>query len=161
MLAHDLCSLIAQAFRVRHNRIAVHHTVQNLAILTILLRHGFLTNITRGTLQGPEPLEFTNTHPSMQRLWADLKFRNDRAVLNSMSPVSKPSKRVFMTRDELLRFCSGRRVGTTKPLEMGEIAVVHARPKLDSRELTKEHEFVEVREALALGLEGEVLCRAG
>jgi len=66
-----------------------------------------------------------------------------------------------MTRSELLRFCSGRRVGTTKPLEMGEIAVVHARPNFQIPKLAKEHEFVEAREALALGLDGEVLCRAG
>jgi len=65
-----------------------------------------------------------------------------------------------MTRSELLRFCSGRRVGTTKPLEMGEIAVVHSRPGFQ-KDLSKEHEFVEAREALALGSEGEVLCRAG
>jgi len=161
MLAHDLCSLIHQAFRVRHNRIAVQHTVQNLGILTILLRHGFVSTVTRGTVAEPNPQAFLKVPPNEQRLWADLKYRDDRAVLSTMMPISKPSKRVFMTRSELLRFCSGRRVGTTKPLEMGEIAVVHSRPGFKTVELAKEHEFVEAREALALGLEGEVLCRAG
>ena len=69
-----------------------------------------------------------------------------------MSLVSKPSKRVLMDAGEIQRICSGRRVQTVKPLGMGEIAVV--------RTAEKEHEWLEAREALQLGLEGEVVCRA-
>ena len=155
MLAHDLCSKISQAYRVRHNRIVVHHTVQNLGILNILLRHGLISNITRGTDAGRDPLEWRNVPQACKRLWADLKYRDNRAVLSSMKAVSKPSKRVHMTHEELLRFCSGRRVGITKPLEMGEIAVVHPSTASEDRQ------YLEAREALALGLGGEVLCRAG
>lgn len=63
-----------------------------------------------------------------------------------------PSRRVFMDLGEIRRICSGRRAQTIKPLGMGEIAVVQTKKK--------EHEWLEAREALVLGLHGEVVCRA-
>lgn len=53
---------------------------------------------------------------------------------------------------ELRRLCSGRSVRTVAPLGMGEVAVV----KTNNRE----YEWLEAREALRLGLDGEVICRA-
>ena len=66
--------------------------------------------------------------------------------------ISKPSKRVFMTSDEIRRICTGRRAQQVKPLGMGEIAVV--------RTGSRENEWIEAREAIRLGLDGEVICRA-
>ena len=63
-----------------------------------------------------------------------------------------PSRRVFMDTGEIKRICSGRRAQTVKPLGLGEIAVVQTK--------NREHEWLEAREALALGLDGEVVCRA-
>ena len=53
---------------------------------------------------------------------------------------------------EIRRICSGRRAQTIKPLGLGEIAVVKTK--------SKEHEWVEAREALQMRLDGEVVCRA-
>lgn len=69
-----------------------------------------------------------------------------------MELVSKPSKRVYMDLSEIRLICSGRRAGTVTPLGMGEVAVVQTKDR--------EHEWVEAREALALKLSGEVVCRA-
>jgi ribosomal protein S8 len=164
MLAHDLATHIFQSFRARRQRIAVNHTVQNLAILTVLLQHGFLSSLTRGTLTGgPHPSSFLSAPVSDQRIWAELKFRDDRPVLTSMSAVSIPSRRVFMDNDELLRFCTGRRVNWVKPLDLGEVAVVRVRPDVRDevkKVVGKQNPFLEAREALRMGLEGEVLCRA-
>jgi ribosomal protein S8 len=66
--------------------------------------------------------------------------------------VSKPSRRVQMDVGELRRLCSGRSAKTVAPLGMGEVAVVKTRDR--------EHEWLEAREALRLGLDGEVVCRA-
>jgi len=161
MLAHDLCSKVHQAFRARHNRIVVNHTVQNLAILTILLQHGFITSLTRGTTLGPSPTSFIHSKEQDRRIWADLKYRDDRAVLNKMAAISLPSRRVWMTNAEIRRFCTGRRVGVVKPLDMGEIAVLKVNQDWERMEVCRQHEFAEARDALALGLGGEVLCRAG
>lgn len=151
-LPYDLCARMQNAFRARHHRIAVAHSTQNLGILSILLRSGFISNITRGTIESPSPADFANAGEAQQRIWAELKYRDDRPVLQDMELISKPSKRIFMDTGEIRRLCSGRRVQTIKPLQMGEIAVV--------RTNNREHEWLEAREALQMNLQGEVVCRA-
>lgn len=152
VLPHNLCSHIQNSFRARHKHVAVPHTIQNLGILSILLRAGFVSSITRGTVSAPSPEQFHEVGEAQKRIWAELKYREDRPVLSNMELVSKPSKNVFMTTGELLRICSGRRAKQMKPLGLGEIAVV--------RTADKEHEWLEAREALQLKLSGEVICRA-
>ena len=151
-LPYDLCARLQNAFRARHQKIAVDHNTQNLGILSILLRAGFISNITRGTLTAPSPAEFNTAGESQRRIWADLKYRDDQPVLRNMELVSKPSKRVHMDLSEIRLICSGRRAQQVKPLGMGEIAVVRTKDK--------EHEWLEAREALQLKLAGEVVCRA-
>jgi len=73
-------------------------------------------------------------------------------VLNNMELISRPSLPIFMTPSEIRGICSGRRAQTIKPLGLGEIAVVKTK--------NKEYEWVEAREAVQLGLGGEVICRA-
>ncbi|KAF6757800.1 mitochondrial ribosomal protein subunit S8 [Ephemerocybe angulata] len=152
-LPHDLCSHLQNAFRARHAKVLVPHNTQNLGILSILLRAGFLTSLTRGTTALPSPPAFAEAPQSEKRIWAELKYRNNKPVLSNMELVSMPSRRVFMDVSEIRRMCTGSRVaGTVKPLGMGEVAIVKTNHP--------EHEWVEAREALALKLGGEVVCRA-
>ncbi|KAE9392543.1 mitochondrial ribosomal protein subunit S8 [Gymnopus androsaceus JB14] len=168
MLPHALCSRIQNAFRARHAQIGVEHTTQNLGILSILLRAGFISNLTRGTIEGADPDAFnrialqatrsqlsspqtinslsTSLHSaeSQLRIWATLKYRDDLPVLRYMSLVSKPSNRVYMDLPELRRICSGGRAGQIPSLGLGEIAVVKTKEK--------EYQWLEAR---------EVICRAG
>ncbi|KAI0367220.1 ribosomal protein S8 [Pilatotrama ljubarskyi] len=152
VLPHYLCSHIQNAFRARHQHIAVPHNTQNLAILSILLRAGFLSNVTRGTIEEPSPDAFHRVNDSQKRIWADLKYRDDRPVLADMELISRPSKPIFMDLSEIRRLCTGRRVQNVKPLRMGEIAIVKTKER--------EHEWLEAREALQLRIPGEVICRA-
>ncbi|KAF4616355.1 hypothetical protein D9613_008612 [Agrocybe pediades] len=152
MLPHDICSKIQNAFRARHAKLAVNHNRQNLGILNILLKAGFISSITRGTVAGPDPQAFTSASQSEQRIWADLKYRDDQPVLSNMELISKPSKRVYMDLSGIRAICSGRRSGQVNPLGMGEVAMV--------RTEHKEHEWLEAREALQLRIPGEVVCRA-
>lgn len=152
-LPHDLCSHLQNAFRARHAKVLVPHNTQNLGILSILLRAGFVSSLTRGTTTLPSPTSFATARDSDKRIWAELKYRNDKPVLSQMELVSMPSRRVFMDVGEIRRMCTGSRVqGIVKPLGMGEVAVVKTNHP--------EHEWVEAREALALKLGGEVVCRA-
>jgi ribosomal protein S8 len=151
-LPHDLCSLVHNAFRSRRARVAVPHSTQNLAILNILLRSGFIASVTRGTVAAPDPAAFLHVSDAQKRIWAELKYRDDLPVLTDMQLVSKPSNRVFMGTYDIRLICSGRRARTIKPLGMGEIAIVKTEHK--------QHEWLEAREALALKLSGEVICRA-
>ncbi|KAJ7636991.1 mitochondrial ribosomal protein subunit S8 [Roridomyces roridus] len=152
MLPHDLCARIQNAFRARHHRIAVNHSTQNLGIMSILLRGGFVSNLTRGTLAEPSPAAFLTVGDAQKRIWADLKYRDDFPVLSTMEVISKPSKRVFMDLAEIRRLCTGRRAQNIKPLGLGEIIVV--------RTNDKENEWLEAREAVQMKLSGEVICRA-
>ena len=152
VLPHNLCSHVQNAFRARHQYVAVHHTTQNLAILSILLRAGFLSNVTRGTVEAPSPEAFHEVPESQKRIWANLKYRDDRPVLSDMELISMPSKRIFMDLSEIRRLCTGRRVQNVKPLRMGEIAIVKTKDR--------ENEWLEAREELQMRLPGEVICRA-
>ncbi|KAJ3495860.1 hypothetical protein NLJ89_g10568 [Agrocybe chaxingu] len=152
MLPHDVCSKLQNAFRARHARVSLPHNTQTLGILSILLRSGFISSLTRGTIAGPSPDEFTTAKPSEQRIWATLKYRDDQPVLQTMELISRPSRRVFMELSDIRLICSGRRSGQVKPLGMGEVAMVRTRDK--------EHEWLEAREALLLKIPGEAVCRA-
>ena len=151
-LPHDLCARLQNAFRARHHKIAVDHNTQNLGILSILLRAGFVSSVTRGTIAAPSPEDFHTAGEAQRRIWADLKYRDDRPVLRDMELVSRPSKRVYMNLSEIRLICSGRRAQNVKPLGMGEIAVVKTKDR--------ENEWLEVREALQLKMPGEIICRA-
>ncbi|KAF8880033.1 hypothetical protein BD779DRAFT_1107579 [Infundibulicybe gibba] len=100
-LPHDLCARLQNAFRARHQKIAVTHNTQNLGILSILLRAGFISAITRGTIEAPSPEAFHKVGDAQRRIWADLKYRDDRPVLHNMELISKPSKRVYMELQEI------------------------------------------------------------
>ncbi|KAG6883977.1 hypothetical protein C0993_002335 [Termitomyces sp. T159_Od127] len=152
MLPYNLCAHLQNAFRARHQKVVVDHTTQNLGILSILLRAGFVSSIARGTVAAPDPAQFHAAGDAQRRIWASLKYRDERPVLNHMQLVSKPSKRIFMSLTDLRLICSGRRAQQVKPLGMGEVAVVRTKDK--------ENEWLEAREALQMGLAGEVICRA-
>lgn len=131
---------------------AVDHNTQNLGIMSILLRAGFFSSLTRGTVEAPDPIAFNQVGPAQRRIWADLKYRDDRPVLNAMELISMPSRRVYLDLGDIRRLCSGRRVFGVAPLGMGEIAVVKTK--------SSEHEWLEAREAIQMRLAGEVICRA-
>lgn len=147
----DLCTILQNASRARLRSIPLPSTKDNLSILSILLQHGFIHNVTRGTQTGPNPVSYTSASPAARRLWVDLKFRpDDRPVLEKMNVVSKPSRKLTMDKDELLRFATGRRAKFVKPLDMGEIGIVDC----------GKNGWWEVRDAIRRGYGGEVVARA-
>ncbi|CBQ69147.1 related to MRPS8-mitochondrial ribosomal protein, small subunit [Sporisorium reilianum SRZ2] len=146
----DLCTILQNASRARLRSIPIASTKDNLSILSILLQHGFIHNVVRGTQTGPSPVSYTSASPAARRLWVDLKFRpDDRSVLEKMNVVSKPSRKLTMDKDELLRFATGRRAKFVKPLDMGEIGIVDC----------GKNGWWEVRDAIRRGYGGEVVAR--
>ncbi|KAI6104620.1 hypothetical protein EDD17DRAFT_1621416 [Pisolithus thermaeus] len=63
-----------------------------------------------------------------------------------------PSRRVFMNLGKIRRVCSWWRARTIRPLGMEEIMVFRTKKK--------KYERLDAREALLLGIPGEVICRA-
>ncbi|KAI8990082.1 30S ribosomal protein S8 [Pilobolus umbonatus] len=147
----DLCARIQNGFRARLQTIAIPETKMNLAISNILYKEGFLSSVTRGNHLGPDPAytPTTNENVATRRLWLDLKYKENNPVLAQLSLVSKPSKKVHFTVNELKNITNGRRSQFIKPLQPGEIAIVNTNRGV-----------LEVHEAIEKNVGGEVICRA-
>lgn len=131
----------------------VPHTTQNLAIAQILLRNGFISNVTRGTVNGADPSTWHSAPEPHKRIWLTLKYREDLPVLTHAEVISRPSKKMSMEPGDIRRLCSGRMSKFVKPLGLGEVVVVR---HTDNDKITR---WLEAREALQLNVGGEVLCR--
>ena len=146
----DLCVRLQNASRAKLKSVPIANTKANLWITSILLQHGFIYNVTRGTIAGPSAVDWNSAPDVRRRLWVDLKYRSDdRPVLERMNLVSKPSRRLSMTSEELLRWMTGRRAKFVTPLRAGEIGII---------DCGKDGWF-EAKEAMRRKLTGEVVCR--
>jgi small subunit ribosomal protein S8 len=147
---HDLCARVQNGFRAKLQTIAIPETKMNLAISNILYKEGFLTSVTRGNHIGPDR-EFTpttNENVATRRLWLNLKYKENNPALSQLSLVSKPSKKVHFTVNELKNLASGNRSQFIKPLQPGEIAIINTNKGV-----------LELQEAIEKNVGGEVICR--
>lgn len=155
MPVHNVLTTLQNGARARIRSIPLPYTKAALGLTSILLNHGFLYNVTRGTLQGPSPSQFLSASVASKRLWVDVKFSiDDRPVLSHALAVSKPSRKIYLDSKELLRLVTGRRAKFVSPLELGEIAVVRCKSEAGE-------EWLEARDAVGRGLGGEVVARVG
>ncbi|KAI7903401.1 30S ribosomal protein S8 [Cokeromyces recurvatus] len=148
---HDLCSRIQNGFRARLQTIAIPETKMNLAVVNILYKEGFLSSVTRGNHIGPD-LTYTpttNENVATRRLWLNLKYKANNPALSKLSLVSKPSKKVHFTVNELKNIANGRRAQFIKPLQPGEVVIVNTNRGV-----------LEIQEAIEKNVGGEVMCRA-
>ncbi len=151
-LAADFCVRLQNAARARIRSVPVPATTDNLSMAQILVQQGFLYNVTRGTIAGPGPQHWNVAPLPERRLWIDLKYRADeRPVLEKLEVVSKPSRKVHMDEEELLRFATGRRAKFVPPLKLGEIGLVNC----------GKSGWWEVKDAIRRKLGGEVVAVAG
>ncbi|KAK4058164.1 hypothetical protein OIO90_000903 [Microbotryomycetes sp. JL221] len=156
MLPHELCARLTNASMARHRYVPLMPTRQHLSLLSLLLSHGFINSMSLGSTTTststtkPIPTSFNDTRLQNQRIWAELKYRNDRPVLNKMKLVSTPSRRVFMDQQEVARFVKGNRVKFVPGLGLGEMAFVKT-----------QQGWFEGREAVRRGVGGEVVARVG
>lgn len=155
MLPHELCSRISNASMARHRWVPLAPTTQHMSLLSLLLSHGFISSVSYGSTNTsaaspPDPTSYAAARASDKRVWAELKYRHDRPVLNKMRLVSSPSRRIFMDKDEIRRFVRGSRVKFVPGLGLGEVALVKSNEG-----------WVDGREAVRRGLGGEVIARVG
>lgn len=82
---HCLCSpnlwQLRNGTRARLRQVVLPYTNQNLAILSLLLKHGFISSVGRGSDTDCDPAIFKDLPVSQQRLWADMKYRQNRPIL--------------------------------------------------------------------------------
>ena len=150
-LPFDLCAHLQNVSRSALARTSIPYTKTSLAISSILLRQGMISNVTLGNLTTPEPTIFQTLPPSQKRIWLGLKYRGGLPVLRNMSLISKPSKRVHVTNLELGRILTGRRAVNVAGVGVGEILMVHT-DEIPSR-------VMEGWEAWRAGHGGELIIR--
>ena len=157
---HRLCAHLQNTSRAALARTSVPYTQSSLAITSILLRQGLISNLSLGSPQSPDPTAFASLPVSTRKLWVSHKYRDGVPVLRHINLVSKPSLKLAVTHDELGRLLTGRRAKNIPGVGMGEILVVRVqRDKAAGRQGVDT--YMEGWEAWRAGLGGEIVCRAG
>ncbi|KAL2917708.1 hypothetical protein HK105_202581 [Polyrhizophydium stewartii] len=153
-LVHNLCSHIENSYRSQLRRIAVPYSYTNKAICSVLYQEGFVSSVVTGDEKGPFdrgfPVPVTPDNIAHRRLWLDLKYRSGLPALSSMRIVSKPSRKVIASFEELRAIAAAKRAGPLlRPQLAGQITIVKTSAGI-----------VELKDALRHELGGEVLCTA-
>ncbi|WVQ77814.1 hypothetical protein IAR50_007504 [Cryptococcus sp. DSM 104548] len=157
-LPANLCAHLQNTSRAFHPRTAVPYTSSSLAISSILLRSGLVSNVSLGSPAGPDPKSFESLPVPAKKLWIGLKHRDGQPVLRRMGLVSKSSFRVVVSREELGRLLVGKRARNVPGVGLGEIFIVRT-PEDKKEGRTGVNRYMEGWEAWRAGLGGEVLCR--
>ncbi|WVQ94354.1 hypothetical protein IAU59_001433 [Kwoniella sp. CBS 9459] len=159
-LPANLCAHLQNTSRGFHARTSVPFSTSSLAISSILLRSGLISNVSLGSTAGPDPTSFNTLPLPARKLWIGLKHRNGQPVLRRMGLVSKPSFRVLVNRDELGRLLVGKRARNVAGVGIGEVLIVRTEEDRQNGR-TGVDRYMEGWEAWRAGLGGEVICRVG
>jgi ribosomal protein S8 len=149
----NLITQILTSSRASLARTSLPYSNSSLAITSILLQQGLISNLSLGTPSAPDPQVFPSLPLPSRRLWVGLKHREGQPVLRNLQLVSKASKRVFVTREELGRLLTGRRARNVHGVGLGEVLIL--------RDIEGQKGYLEGWEAWRKGIGGEVVCRAG
>ena len=100
-MIHNLCSHLQNASKMRMKYIQVPYSKTSHQILSVLYSNGLISNVQK----------LDHEKVSQKQLKVDLKYRHGNRVLNSMKLISKPSRRVFATSDEIMKILAFKNVG--------------------------------------------------
>ncbi|KAI8903577.1 ribosomal protein S8 [Gorgonomyces haynaldii] len=151
---HHLCSYLENATKYGYSRIQVPYSNTNKSILHILYQEGLVSRVSTGDKKGPFELGFqvpvTLFNRADARLWVDLKYRHGESVLKQMRTISKPSRRIYASANELRAIASAKEASSLlKAQKVGQITIVKTPIGI-----------VEMKEAIQKSVGGEVLCMA-
>ncbi|KAG5366194.1 37S ribosomal protein S8 [Yarrowia sp. B02] len=152
--ASNLCAHLQNVARVGRPLTSIPHNKLNLQIALGLYREGFLCGVQRGDIYGPDAV-YTETTPenvASRRLWLELKYRQNQPVLSNMKMVSKPSRRMILSTEDLRQLQLGRKVKFVTPPKIGEVILI--------KTAGNNSEIIELNEACRRFLGGEVILRA-
>ncbi|ODQ64581.1 ribosomal protein S8 [Nadsonia fulvescens var. elongata DSM 6958] len=150
-LAH-VCSHIQNCSRNRVPLAAVSMTRLHLQVCAGLYKEGFLSSIQRGDANKPDEtfIPATPQNIATRKLWLGLKYDGFNPVLSKLRLISKPSHKFVLDEYQLRDLAVGKEVRKISPLAPGEAIFV----KINNDDV------VEIREAVAKRLGGQLLCRA-
>ncbi|QLG72423.1 hypothetical protein HG535_0D01310 [Zygotorulaspora mrakii] len=144
------CAHIQNCSRVRSTLTSIPYTKLHLQFAYSLYKHGFLSSLQKGSTKGPDEttVEITPDNISTRRLWIGLKYRENKPIISACTLISKPNTRVYLTHNDMRKLCSGSSVRLIKPLQPGELMLVRT-----------DTDVIDINEAIAKKIDGEVLCR--
>ena len=148
---YDLCARVQNGFRARLSQISLPETKLNLAVSRVLYHQGFISAVSRGNHRGIDTQysPTTNLNIAERRLWLSLKYFRDSPVLKQMTCISKPSRKIHCTAQEMRQLLIGRPAGIVKPVIPGEIIIVSTNKGV-----------MELNDAVKQNLGGAMLARA-
>lgn len=124
----DMLTRIRNALMVGHTTVAIPHSKMKVAIAEILKEEGYIEDVTVGG-ETPEKM----LHVKL-KYWG--KRRERRPVITNLKRVSKPGRRVYVSKDEIPWVMSGMGISI----------------------LTTPQGVMTGQKARRLGVGGEVLC---
>jgi small subunit ribosomal protein S8 len=139
MFIHNFCSHLTNSSKKNMKLIKVPKTKSVLEISRILYSHGFIQSLT----QIPSP------EISKNQIQIDLKYRHGTRVLTQLKTISKPSRRIFCSVDELRLVALGKNRNLVGGQNVGDVII-----------LNTPFGIIDMNEALLKGVGGEVLCIA-
>ena len=150
VLLSKFCAHVKNCLNVTLSKTSVPYNRSNLQVAMALYQQGFISSIQRGSTVGPDlkPTEVTPDNINSRRLWIDLKYRNNQSVIRQLELISKPSKKIDLTTEEIKALASGLKVRSIPALQPAEcIFIKH------------DKDILEVQEAAKKGISGQALFR--
>lgn len=163
-LAH-VCSHLQNVSKARLGLTSIPDTKLHLRLMLALQNSGFISTVVRAGPQ-PPPAHHLLSHPSSntegselepvthenvatRRLWLGMKYWNSEPVLEKMSLISKPTRRIWMDTEGLKKLVLGQNSGYVKGLTRpGECLYV-----------STDRGIMEARECVERKIGGQLLVR--
>lgn len=144
------CAHMKNCLNVTLAKTVVPYNRTNLQVAIQLYNQGFISGIQRGSNTGPDlvPSDVTPDNINTRRIWLDLKYRNNLPVISKIEMVSKPSKKVELSAEDVKTLASGMKVRRIDQLQPAECLFIE-----------HENQLYEINDAAKKGLGGQALFR--
>ena len=154
----NTCAHLQNCSRVRIPLTSIPYTNLHLQFAYNLYKNGFISSLQKGSTKSPDlvPTEVTPDNVSTRRLWIGLKYRENKPVISSCKLISKPNLKINLNYNDMRKLCSGTSVRLIKPLQPGELILVKTASKTHDESKVN---VMDINDAVAKRLDGEVLCR--
>ncbi|GAB7338065.1 hypothetical protein MBLNU457_4433t1 [Dothideomycetes sp. NU457] len=168
-LSH-VCSHLQNASLGRLGLTSIPLSKMHLSLTLLLQKQGFLSSVTLGGKSPPAKLvptphtddpatlaaaanveeQVTQANRASRRLWLGMKYWDGEPVLRKMQMVSKPTKRIWISSEDIQKIVRGHDAAHVKGLtRIGECLFI-----------TTDKGIMEARECAERRIGGMVLCRA-
>lgn len=160
-----VCSHLQNVSKARLGFTSIPDSQLHLKLAIAMQNSGFISTVVRGgttpppahnllshpssNTEGAEIEPVTRSNVASRRLWLGMKYWNSEPVLEKMSLISKPTRRIWMDTEGLKKLVLGRDSGYVKGISRpGECLYV-----------STDRGIFEARECVERKIGGQLLCR--